>query len=551
MFIATYWLSFRHLNAAQGVVMRKFMFKTLCLLLAAGGLFIWFRSDASVLAASSALGMDDSSGWLASNSQDSKAFDVLESNNTNMLRVDMPWNQIERSSGAFSWSYQTDTGYVDFDQLFARLEKRGIQPVVVLSGGPVYLSHLYPQQPVSSKNLLESWKNYVRAVVQQYGDQVDYWQIGSGLNDMESWGALLFPAATTVPQADPDIDLYAEMLKSAYTIIKSNGPGNMVILGDLALGGDCAAHPLFFLQNLNENSAWYAFDIVSISLPALEGAPESAVVDSCGFSPTQSTGSSLTDPVKAIADYIDETGQKALWIQNLSYDSDILAAKAAERATLPEVVESDYLARASGLLLANGSADKVFWDYAPESGRPAVIALQSYANLSKTLSPNGESAQSSNPQDFTTLRFRNNGRISILAWRNQGGDEAQALVIPEVDGYKLYGFSTDAGSLKTAKGIRLDVDAGGSTALLVSERPVLISGRPEDVKESFNMMLNDSASQASQGLQSKLSGWAQVQKAKAADQLGNWVAEQQASLLDIMRSSFQQWLRQSLGLAKQ
>jgi hypothetical protein len=71
------------------------------------------------------------------------------------------------------------------------------------------------------------------------------------------------------------------------------------------------------------------------------------------------------------------------------------------------------------------------------------------------------------------------------------------------------------------------------------------------MKESFNMMLNDSASQASQGLQSKLSGWAQVQKAKAADQLGNWVAEQQASLLDILRSSFQQWLRQSLGLAKQ
>ena len=49
--------------------MRKFMFKTLCLLLAAGALFFWFRSDASVLAASSALGMDDSSGWLASNSQ--------------------------------------------------------------------------------------------------------------------------------------------------------------------------------------------------------------------------------------------------------------------------------------------------------------------------------------------------------------------------------------------------------------------------------------------------------------------------------------------------
>ena len=38
----------------------------------------------------------------------------------------------------------------------------------------------------------------------------------------------------------------------------------------------------------------------------------------------------------------------------------------------------------------------------------------------------------------------------------------------------------------------MDVDAGGSTALLVSERPVLISGRPVDMKESLNMMLNDS-----------------------------------------------------------
>ena len=531
--------------------MRKFMFKTLCLLLAAGGLFFWFRSDASVLAASSALGMDDTSGWLASNSQDSKAFDILESINTNMLRVDMPWNEIERSSGAFSWSYQTGAGYVDYDQLFARLEKRGIQPVVVLSGGPVYLSHLYPQQPVSSESLLENWKNYVRSVVQQYGDQVDYWQIGAGLNDPGSWGALLFPAATTDPQADPDIDLYAEMLKSAYTIIKSNGAGNMVILGDLVLGGDCAYHPLFYLQNLAENDAWYAFDIVSISLPALDNAPENAIVDSCGFSPAQSSGSSLTDPVKAISDYIDETGKKTLWIQDLSYDSSILTAKAAERVTLPEVVESDYLTRASGLLLAAGGADRVFWDYTPESGRPAVIALQSYANLSKTLSPNGSSAQLINSQEFTTLRFRNNGRISILAWHNQGGDEAQALVIPEVDGYKLYGFSSDAESLKTSKGVKMDVDAGGSTALLVSERPVLISGRPVDMKESLNMMLNDSASQASQGLQSKLSGWAQVQKAKAADQLGNWVAEQQASLLDILRSSFQQWLRQSLGLAKQ
>lgn len=531
--------------------MRKFLFKTLCLLLAAVALFAWFRSDASVLAASSALGMDDSNGWLASNSQDSKAFDILETMNVNMLRVDMPWNEIERSPGVYIWSYQNDSGYMDYDQLFTRLEKRGIQPVVVLSGGPAYLSHLYPQQPVSSESLLENWKNYVRAVVQQYGDQVDYWQIGEALNDTGAWGRVMFPAATTDPQADPDVELYAEMLKSAYTIIKSGSAGDMVILGDLVLGGDCANHPLFYLQNLDEQEAWYAFDIVSLSLPVLTDAPENAVIDSCGFAPSQGSGSSLTDPVKAISDFIDETGQKPIWVQDLSYASDLLSAKAAERVTLPEVVQSDYLTRASGLLLAYSGADKVFWDYAPESGQPAMIALQSYANLSKTLSADGSNETPNTTQEFTTLRFRNSGRISILAWRTQGGDEAQPLIIPDVDGYKLYGFSADAESLKSSKGLKMAVDAGGSTALMVSERPVLISGRPVDLKQSLTMMLADSAAQANQGLQSKLSGWVQVQKAKAADQLGNWVAEQQASLLDILRSSFQQWLRKSLGLAKQ
>jgi hypothetical protein len=531
--------------------MRKFIFKTVCLLLAAASGIAWFRSDGGGFTGSSAFGMDDSSGWLASNSQDSKAFDVLETINVNMLRVELPWNETELSSGAYIWSYQNESGYMDFNQLFSRLEKRNIQPIAVLSGGPAYLSHLYPQQPVSSESLLENWKNYVRAVVQQFGDQVDYWQIGSAINDSGAWGQVLFPAATTDPQADPDPQLYAEMLKSAYSIIKSSSAGDTVILGDLILGGDCANHPLFYLQNLNELDAWYAFDVVSLSLPALSGTPESVSVDSCGFSPIQSSGSSLADPVKAIHDYMDETGQKTLWIEDLSYSSDILAAKAAERVTLPEVVESDYLARASGLLLAYSGADKVFWDYQPQSGRPSVIALQTYANLTKSLSANASGEGLANTSEFETLRFRSNGKLSILTWRTQGGDEALPLVIPDVAGYKLYAFSSDTESMKTGKGIRMDVDSGGSTALMVCERPVLISGRPSELKQSLTMMATDTASQATQNIQSNLSGWFQVQKTKAADQLGNWVAEQQASLIDILRSSFQQWLRQSLGLAKQ
>ncbi len=530
--------------------MRNFLFKILCLATATILGFAWLQSDSGMLAGSSALGMDDSSKWLVSNSQDSQAFDVLESINAKMLRVDMPWNKVELTSGVYAWAYQDSSGYVDYDQLFTRLEKRGIQPVVILDGGPAFLNSLYPQLPVSSDSLLENWESFVSAAVQKFGDRVDYWQIGGVINDPAYWGSLLFPSAGESAQANADLDLYAKMLKSAYNIIKSSNSGDTVILGELALGGDCGEHPLFYLQNINQKEAWNDFDAVDIQLPELDTAPESAVVDACGFSPMKGSGIALTDPLKAISEFINEIGPKSLWVNNLAFSDGILNAKAAERATLREVVESDYLTRASGLLLAYGDADKVFWSYQPQSGRPAVIALQSFANISKTLNTDDGILAASNTGDFQTLRFRNSGKLSILTWRSQGGDEAQPEVIPDVEGYKLTAFSSDAESLKTSNGVKMKVGEGGSTALLVSERPVLISGRPANLKEAMSATLSDDAGQVNRQAQAHLTAWVQVQKKKAADQLDTWVAKQQASLMGILRNSFQQWLRQSLGLAK-
>ena len=529
--------------------MRKFLFKILCLAAAITAALFWFESDGGILADTSPLGMDDSSGWLTGHSQDSKSFDVLETIHSGMLRVEMPWNKVEPSAGAFVWSFQSDTGYVDYKAIFSRLEKRGIQPVVILDGGPVYLSTLYPQQPASTESLLENWQNYVSAAVQQFGSQVDYWQIGGVINDPSYWGSLLYPLDEGA-QAEADLELYVKMLKSAYTIIKSSSAGDTVILGELALNGDCAQHPLFYLQNINEKEAWYDFDTVAIRLPALDDAPDNTAVDACGFNSLQPSGVALTDPVKAIGEFMGEIDPKPVWVTNLSFSQDLVAARAAERMTLPEVVESDYLARASGLLLAYGGVDKIFWHYAPQDGQPAVIALQTFANLSQTLSTNASHDNASASADFKVLRFRKNGRLAILTWRAKGGDEAQALVIPDVAGYKLKAYTSDTDSLKASKGVKMNVDAGGSTALMVSERPILISGRLSNLKESLSAMLSENSEQAGRELQNRLTGWVQVQKNKAADQVGNWVAKQQASLLDILRSSFQQWIRQSLGLAK-
>lgn len=530
--------------------MRKFLIKTLVLLLAAGRLFFWLRSDASVLAGAAALGMDDHSGFLAANSQNPNPFNQLEAANAGYVRVALPFNEVSAAPGVFAWSYQTEQGYVDFGQLFARLEKRGIKPVAVLSGGPAYANHLYPQQPVFREELLDAWTNYLRAAVQQFGSKVSYWQIGSTVNDPQEWGSVLFPGAET-PISAPDPALYADMLKIAYSVIKSAQSTDTVLLGGLALGGDCAFYPISYLQALNDNDAWYAFDALTLEIPELDDLPESAQADLCGTIPVQSVGKPLADAVRTVRDYVSETGSKPVWVHGLSIKNEFLAAKAAERSTLSEAAESDYLARASAILMAEGGADKVFWQYNPPAGEPGPIAMQSFANLSRSLDGSYENnSVFLADNNLQVMRFRGGGKLSVLVWRVSGGDDFMPAVIPGFEKYSPHAWSADAGSMKNRDGIELPVDAGGNIALMISERPVIISGKPEDFKHSVSLFLGDSAAQASKGLQGKFASFIQAQKANAAEKVGAWVEEQQQSLMDTLKASFNHWLRKSLGLAK-
>jgi hypothetical protein len=530
--------------------MRKFLIKTLVLLMAAGGSFFWLRSDASVLAGAAAFGMDDASGFLAANSQNPAAFNLLESAQAGYVRVELPFQEVSPASGTYVWAYQGNNGYNDFNQLLEKLDRRGIHPVVVFSGGPAYANHLYPQQPVFREELLDAWTSYLRAAVQQFGSRVDYWQVGGVINDPQDWGTVVFPGAQA-PISAPDPSLYADMLKIAYSVIKSAQSADTVLLGGLAFNNECAFHPLAYLQALSDLDAWYAFDAISLELPALDSLPETVQVDTCGYLPVQTTGFPLADAVRSVVDFTQNRATKPVWVHGLSLTPDLLATSAQEHGSLPEVFESDYLTRAAAILLADGGADRIFWRYDPLSGVPGAIAMQSFANLSQSLGGSFESngAYLSNGS-LQAKRFRGSGKLTMIAWRPTDGNEFSAAVIPGFEGYQPHAWSADAGSLKYRDGIELQVDNGGSVALMLSERPVIISGKPADFKGSVTLFLKDSAAQAGRGLKGKLAAVFQAQKAKAAEKVTAWVDEQQQSLMDTIKASFNQWLRKSLGLAK-
>lgn len=530
--------------------MHKFLIKTLVLLMAAGGSFFWLRSDASVLAGAAAFGLDDVSSFLAANSQDPAVFNLLESAQAGYVRVELPFAEVSPASGTYVWAYQGDNGYKDFNQLFEMLGRRGIRPVVVLSGGPAFANHLYPQQPVFREELLDAWTNYLRAAVQQFSSRVDYWQVGGLINDPQDWGTVVFPDSEA-PISAPDPELYADMLRIAYSVIKSAQGTDTVLLGGLAFSGDCAFHPLAYLQALSDLDAWYAFDAISLELPALDSPPETVQVNACGYLPVQTTGIPLVDAVRSVVDYSQNRAAKPLWVHGLSISPYLLTAKAEERGALPEVMESDYLTRTAAILLAEGGADRIFWRYDPVSGIPGVIALQSFANLSQSLSGSFDSSGVSLADgSLQAMRFRGSGKLTTIVWRPSSGNEFSATVIPGFEGYDPYAWSVDAGSLKHRDGIELSVDNGGSVALMLGERPVIISGKPADFKGSIILFLKDSAVQAGKGLEGKVAAVFQAQKTKAAEKVTAWVEEQQQSLMDTLKASFNQWLRKSLGLAK-
>ena len=528
--------------------MRKFLIKSVLVIFGAGALLTWFKGGGDLLGSGGALGLDDSAGWTAANSHKPEVMDTLDAASVGMMRVELPWNAVELSPGVFAWEAETDDGYIDYHDLFNRMRQRGIQPVVVLSGGPTYLNHLYPQQPVFTDDLLANWEDFVDAAVEEFGVDVDHWQVGGVINDPTDWGRVLFPDDENALAA-PDAALYARMLVSAHSVIKSAQAGDTVFSGELAMDGDCAYHPVNYLAALNAEKVWYALDGFNIGLPILEDTPETVIVDECGTLPAQLSGIPAADSLRAIVETVDEYADKPVWVHNLRFSQEILKNAALERGTISEAIASDYLARMSALLLSYGKAERVFWAFEPLRNTPGLVAMQTFANLNGNLGVRFDGASTPAGSDAIALRFRGGGKLAIMAWTVNSGADLSPVLVSDVEGYDLLAYSADSDSVRDKDGVPLPVDDGGNTALMIGERPVLITGRPDDIKQTVTQTVQDGAQAAKTGVQNKLAGWLAAQKTRAADRISDWIADQQTSLMNSLRSSLQEWLRESLGLA--
>ncbi|HEY59498.1 MAG TPA: hypothetical protein G4N92_02255 [Anaerolineae bacterium] len=488
--------------------------------------------------------------------------DELDEMGVKLIKVNIPWNKVELSPGIFSWSYTTNGVHHDLNYLLLEADKRNMKVVAILSGGPFYLDNQIPDQPVNPESLLESWRRYVQATVDAFGKQIQYWQIGEKINTPKGWGKVLFPADQDA-FAQPDAVLYAQMLKSAYTIIKAKQAGDMIILGGLVSDTDsCITQPTAFLQHIYNTGEWDSFDLIGLDIKTQAFPPETLLhyqifdplTEMCLYS--AEGGFNLMDQVRLVEMTSAQYGEKPIWITELGWAESNLVELTDEHGAIPDVIHADYLSRATIMFLAEPEVQKVFWNlcidnFNTDSYKIKLFTKNAFNNLNHILNVTGSiSDYSDKALNQYEYRFRSNGKLGIVLWRSIGADALEATTISDLHGYDLKAYSVDAESISWKSGITLPVDAQGQTTLLLSERPVFIQGKPEDLKSAVLGAIKDIGSSIGKFAKAKLNEWIHVQKIKAAQGISDWVGEQQQSLLEMIKESFKEWLLESLKIAK-
>jgi len=378
------------------------------------------------------------------------------------------WSEVESTQGTYNWSASRP-----LSAIFTAEKNAGMQVVAVLTGKPAYLG-----DSIDVTQYLVSWANFVQAAVNQFGDQVDIWEIGSHVNTLSGSGTFLYPAAVT-SSMQPDPSTYAQIVKAASKIIKNADPNDQVWMGSLvsAAAGSCAVNLLTFLLEVNGTKAWSVIDSIQYDPDRGALAPEAtltSVSSGCSTSlPMSST--TMVGEVQALLDLARQLGGKTVRIEGMGWASDDLTALTANRNLSSDQALADLLTRASVQLFAENGVTQNFWQINP-TDRPLV--LQAMSNLNSVLA----GAQFiSQPQGQTgsvfEYRFQKGSQWVIIAWRASEGDTPYPVTLANLPVDALSAYAVDATAFISEYGTAIPVDASGNAVLMLNERPVVFVGK--------------------------------------------------------------------------
>lgn len=245
-----------------------------------------------------------------------------------------------------------DFNSLGYDKMVAAAEANGLEIVALLVYGP--------SVPYGNDDaFLNLWEGYVTALVTQYGDLIDYWEIGNEMNVKSFWRKVRPNAQAVEP------GIYAQMLEIAYQIIKGNDPTDTVIVGGLINDADFmdGFSPLAFLREVNKylSTQGRFFDAVGLHTywgAGFPGTPHPQLVYE------DNAQLSMADYVQMFADDVARLfGEDIpIWITEVGYDYSWAETLGKDYYSIDaESVQAIALARVYTSLLSIPQVRAVFW----------------------------------------------------------------------------------------------------------------------------------------------------------------------------------------------
>jgi hypothetical protein len=405
---------------------------------------------------------------------------VQESGGVEYVRESIDWSKVEKTAGSYDWS-----SWRPLDAIFTSEKSTGFKIVVVLDGAPSYLTAT--TSTGDSSALLVAWANFVQAAVNQFGDRVDVWEIGSRVNSTTGMSPFLLPTSPD-SASTPNIQVYGQLVKVAAKIIKAADPNDEVWMGSLvsAFSATCAVNPLTFLLEMNATKAWSSIDSIEYKPERGAVSPESTVTTSnsaCASSlPAGST--TFAGELTSVTDLARQLGGKTVRIEGMGWSEDELVALSSGRSISSDQVAADYLTRATVIAYSGGKVTSIFWRGDAASTSSVTTAL---ANLNSVL----EGAQFAGQYQGQTgsvyeYRFQKGSKWIIIAWRATDGDSPIPVTLAGLETGTLMAYAIDAPSFTSANGTAIGVDASGNAIVMLNERPVVFVGYTSNIGKAAN-----------------------------------------------------------------
>ena len=460
-----------------------------------------------------------------------KDYDEMANLGVHWAREEIPWVEVEPSPGNFQWVYNPGR---NFPELFNYADEKGIKILAVLDYGPNGLG-----VPISEE-ILRRWETYVQAVVDEFGETIDYWEIENEMNSSFFWGKVVYSGDNDFLDtlADPDPVLYAKMLSAAYEIIKRKDPNDVVVLGGLIVvtDGTCLTNPFRYLGRLYEEGVWDKFDVSGFH-PYWANSPEYPIIRGKQHDPY--TGacletdrvSNMIEEIQALNTLADQFGSKPIWITELGWNQKWLINLAGYRGISPDDLEADYVVRTYIPLLSGPGVENVFWytqvrDAQSEDFELSPPGKRALKNLSKLLTGaeiigqiQGQEYDGSTGDDVFEYRFSKDDKLIIYAWKAAGGEVPREVIISDLSNNEALKYWADTEDLSPENGEKIPIE-DKQIKVALTEKPIILIIQKTDFLDQWWI-----------DLQNNFDDWMEELNISIQARIEKWINQLASSLL--------------------